>query len=637
MEFSESLPQLATDLETLYRAYETAGLFAEKAESDIARKLLGGSEDAYRFKRDFLLVDALLRNRLGRLVSGGSLSHIAVFGGNNVGKSTTVNILAGGKVAAASPEGGYTRNAHGFSLRPPRREAMLGSNPYAFTRFQPISPDQFRADPKVDHYVLVQLESWALPQDVGLWDVPDCDSTESRGYLPAVLEAVAVADVVVYVTSGERYAVANLLEWVFLLNDAGIELVECLNRTRRTDHPAVMKNQREKHFPRMAEQLGLRPPDPPIIGLRYLVEGDEHELWGVAHSEAAELRDQAIQSLRSVDRQKAGVAAVRFASRRLERLVEPVRLEVLAKQQWGEAVEAAVRDFLRIYQQKYLTSDKTVEPFTRLNIAILDLLDPDIPGLREGIRALRWVTRWPVKVVLAIGGRIFEFAQDYFRQSPAKLDAEKLPPELQVCTDAHAYVLNRLSRFIEGARAAPRHHPFWDAIGEAWKEELPALSEQLLQQVQVHMDKTEASIRQTAAEILNQLRASPVLLNTMRTVKVAANIGGVLAAFILSDGGFVYDLLEEAVIAPALVSSVEAATVASIEQFVKSRKDKLMDGLLADAKEIAVKLYRQPLTEMAELAMGKTATLGVAAELPDRLIRTLKTIAATLENDSVPS
>ena len=97
-----------------------------------------------------------------------------------------------------------------------------------------------------------------LPPDVVLWDMPDCDATGSRTYMDAVVEAVTVADVVIYVTSVERYAVAHLLEWVFLLHDAGIDVVECLNKTRRREQERVIAHQRCTHFPELARRLGLR-------------------------------------------------------------------------------------------------------------------------------------------------------------------------------------------------------------------------------------------------------------------------------------------------------------------------------------------------------------------------------------------
>jgi hypothetical protein len=110
------LSKIVGDFDTLYRAYELAGLLAEDASSEAASKLLGSGDDIYRFKREFLLAEALIRNRVGRLVYGDNrLRHLAVFGGNNVGKSTVLNILAAEKVTSTSPEGGHV-TVHGLRV-----------------------------------------------------------------------------------------------------------------------------------------------------------------------------------------------------------------------------------------------------------------------------------------------------------------------------------------------------------------------------------------------------------------------------------------------------------------------------------------------------------------------------------------
>ena len=86
------LSQVVSDFDVLYRAYARAGLLAEETHTETAQKLLGSGDDVYRFKRAFLLAEALIWNRVGRLVYGSNdLRYLAVFGGNNVGKSTVVN------------------------------------------------------------------------------------------------------------------------------------------------------------------------------------------------------------------------------------------------------------------------------------------------------------------------------------------------------------------------------------------------------------------------------------------------------------------------------------------------------------------------------------------------------------------
>ncbi len=624
----ELLSQVVSDFDVLYRAYARAGLLAEEAHTETAQKLLGSGDDVYRFKRAFLLAEALMRNRVGRLVHGdGGLRHLAVFGGNNVGKSTVVNILAAEKVASTSLEGGHTRHAQAFcgpSVQESGRQ-LCGDNPYAFCRFTLVAVGALDRQ-RFDQYGVGRRSTDVLPPDIVLWDMPDCDATESRKYMYAVVEAVTVADALVYVTSVERYAVAHLIEWLFLLHDAGIDCVECLNKTRHRDQRVVIENQRTTHFPEMARQLDMPAPTPPVVGLRYLVEGEEHDLWGPDHPEAAQLRDTAMELLARTDHAQSGARALSFVIRRVDWLLEPAQMEVLAKGQWATTVEAAVQDFVTLYKQAYLQSDQVIEPFSRLNLAILTLLDPNIPGLNQTLQVLRWVTRWPSRLVLAIGRQVLSIML-----GSGTPEADMLPPELQAYSDAHTIVLNKLGALIDSARQAPRHHPFWDALSTAWTEELKSLSERFGEYIQQHMMETDREIMQMAQEIYEQLQQRPLLLNTLRSVRVTANVGGALVGFILpGHGGVVPDLLEELVIAPALITGVETVTSGAVESFVQGRKTHLVEQLQHDARTIAAQLYRDPLLSIAHAAMQKTGTLGVSQDVLERLPTTLMQLHAQL-------
>ena len=501
----ELLAKIVSDCDAVYRAYERAGLLAGEAHTEAAKKLLGGGDDLYRFKREFLLVEALLRNRVGRLVHGSNaLQHVAVFGGNNVGKSTVVNILAGEEAASTSPHGGHTQHAQAFfpPLAQNGERRLFDDNPYAFHRFHP-TPIAALDRTQFNQYGEGRLSSGVLPEGVVLWDMPDCDSTESRKYIPAVVEVAALADVIIYVTSVEKYAVSHMVEWVFLLHAAGIAFLECLNKTRQRDQAEVIRSQRMRHFPEMARQLSLPAPDPQIVGLRYLVEGKEQDFWGPHHPEAAKLRSAVLEMLRRSDQAAAGIAALNFCLQRVERLLEPARMEVLAKEQWTVAVENAIQDFSAVYEQEYLQSDKVIDPFNRVNLEILTLLDPNIPGLHQASQAIRWITRWPAKLVLTIGRHVFGLLL-----GDGEEQVSKLPPELKAYSDAHMFVLNELGAMIDSASKAPRRHPFWDALSAAWTEELKPLSEQFGERIQRHMAETDAEVKKTAREIYQALAHS---------------------------------------------------------------------------------------------------------------------------------
>jgi hypothetical protein len=215
--------------------------------------------------------------------------------------------------------------------------------------------------------------------------------------------------------------------------------------------------------------------------------------------EASQLRDAALDMLAKVNRATAGAAALHFVlrdlrdgARRVDRLLEPARMEVFGKEQWAAAVEAAVKDFVAVYEQEYLQSDKVIEPFSRLNLEILSLLDPNIPGLNQALQAIRWITRWPSRLILAIGRRVLSV----FLGGDDKVD--KLPPELKAYADAHTVVLSRLGSLIDSLSKAPRHHPFWDALSAVWTEELKSVSEQFGERIKRHMAETDQEVKHTA-------------------------------------------------------------------------------------------------------------------------------------------
>ena len=192
-------------------------------------------------------------------------------------------------------------------------------------------------------------------------------------------------------------------------------------------------------------------------------------------------------------------------------------------------------------------------------------------------------------------------------------------------------VLSRLGALIESASQAPRHHPFWEVLRATWTAELKPLSERFGEYIQRHMVRTEHEITQAAQDIYAQLQQRPFLLNMLRSVRVTANVGGVLVGFLLPvHGGLVQDLLEELVIAPALVTGVEAATTGAVASFVSGRRTQLIEKLLDDARTAAVQLYYNPLLRIAQAAIQQTSTLGVDKDILARLPATLAQLQAQL-------
>ena len=615
------LAKVVADFSTLRAAYAKAGLLQDPVPGSSAWRLLGSGEDIDRFRREFLLLDALVRNRVARLIiDGGTVRHLVVFGGNNVGKSTVINILAKCAVAGVSPEGGHTLHARVFSANPAR---LFGDNPYAFQGFTPVATNAL-AGARFDCYVVSLLDNGVMPSDVALWDTPDCDAVGSARYVSAVVETVAVADILLYVTSVEKYAVEHLVEWVFRVQDAGIPVVECLNKTAQRDRQTVIERQSNYVFPTMAKRLNLSTPEPTIFALKNMMEGDESDLWGPYHPEAGRLREGVLSALRNTAGAAPGIRALDYVLRRLNTGLEPVQMEIEARQHWTAAVDTAVDGFVTSYERGYLTSEKVVEPVSRLNVQILELLDPDIAGLKQTMATIRWVTRWPARLILAIGRGVFTALFG----SGSSGDA-LIPPELKAYSEAHTELLNTLGRRIDLERAAVRHHPFWDSLSEQWQEQLKELTENFGAAVETHMKRTDEEINAAARDIFDTLKQRPATLNTLRGARVAANVGGALVGiFIPIKGGFVFDLLEEAIVAPAMMSAAEAATSSIAQNYVTGRRDAVVGKLKKDARSIAKLLYKVPLLAIAEVAMERAGALGVDNEILERLPNNLRQLQA---------
>ncbi|PPQ36232.1 GTPase [Rhodopila globiformis] len=610
---------IVADLETVRSACEQAGLPAESGPGSTAWTLLGGAEEADRFRREALMLGALMRLRVARLVFQRSgPRHLVVFGGNNVGKSTVVNILAAASVAGTSPEGGHTRHAEAFSMS---EGPLFAWNPYAFAHFRQVPPAALE-NADFDCYAVAPIASDVLPPDVVLWDSPDCDAVGSIRYLAAVVEAVAAADVVVYVTSVEKYAVADLVEWVFDLSDAGIPILECVNKTSRKDRSLLVQRQAEDVFPAVARRTGLRQPDIPVVALRYMTEGEEPDLWGEDHPEATDLRDAALSRLAERHEVEEARAALRSVRRRLDHVLEPARREHAVRATWRAAVRDAVAGFVRTYEAEYLSGESVIEPFKQLNATLLEMLNPDIPIMAGAIRGLRAVQRIPTRLLQAAARG---FASLFNEADHAD---SKLAPELKAYAMAHRSLLASLFETIAAERRAYHHHPFWDRLSDEWDRRTVRLADDFSQATVLHMERTDAEIKAAAADVLRALQQRPNVLTLLKMARVSLDVSGLLVGFAIPGHGSVaHDLLQDVVIAPAMLGATGFAASSAVEGYVAQRRAEIIDKLRADAREMADTLYVQPLEQLGDAIMASIGALGIDQALLDRLPADLRRLA----------
>src|SRR5262249_6215619 len=155
-----------------------------------------------------------------------------------------------------------------------------------------------------------------------------------------------------------------------------------------------------------------------------------------------------------------------------------------------------------------------IEPFKRLNLEILNLIDPNIPGLKSALSVLRWAMRWPSRLILNIGRQVLAVFND--GSGPGK----QLSGEAKAYSIAHSELLSTLGGLIDQARMDHHYHPFWDAVAREWDNQVKTLTEDFGTTIQKHMQETDRRIQEAAADIFLSLKQRPNLLRVLTVAKV---------------------------------------------------------------------------------------------------------------------
>lgn len=635
------LRALLGDLDKLAHAYTRAGLFGEEnpgqgsqaAGNQTSRAgvlpfgspVSAGRDEAFRLRRLLYLAHALLRNTVGGILTGAAKqrpAHATVFGGTQVGKSTTVNVLAGAPVARVHHTAGFTRHPQAFVPPSPASGDLFDGNPFCFDGFRQVPASELSLE-RPDEYAVSALEEPpALPQVV-LWDAPDCDAVGAWQYQRGLIEALTIADAVVYVTSREKYAINAILEWLFLLLDAGIPVAVCLNMTPVPQQRDILESLKEA-LGQVATRHGADPQATaealaPAAAFEYVPGGDVTLLYGMEYEPSNRLR-KAVQLLadRSVaDRPARARRALAFVRRCVETVAAPALAELNAARAWEEEVERALDTFAEDYRENYLDDPTRYDAFNLVGIEILALLDPPIPGLSKSLAVVRRTLSVPGRV-LAMGGRAL---WRLVTSQPQGLHrpTEEITPEVQTFQQAHERLLNNLARTIgQQQQAAGHHRPFWDALDWCWEQAVNALQYDFRSQLQSQRERHEALVRQTARNIYEELAKDPVRLNVLRTGRLTADAAAVIIA-IKTGGVGVHDFL----VTPALMSVVEGVSQMLTENYVQHQRQVLREKLLEDTRSFADSVYGTRLRQLGRDALQDAGFLDLDADamraLPARI------------------
>ncbi len=241
------------------------------------------------------LASALTRNVIGPFLEGQPAKplHIAVVGGAGAGKSTVVNFLAGSRRRRGQPAG----RVHAPPDRVPARRP--GDSVAELHRLHGNAPAPQRREAREHGRRRLPGPSHAAGKDdenpladFVIWDCPDMTTWASAGYVNRLMEVAALADVVVYVASDERYNDEVPTQFLHLLVKAGKAVVVVLTKVREADAPALADHFRREILGRLPKLPDGTIPAVPVIAFPQMPQSERTDPTGAGAKHRVQLLNQ---------------------------------------------------------------------------------------------------------------------------------------------------------------------------------------------------------------------------------------------------------------------------------------------------------------------------------------------------------
>lgn len=495
------------------RAIRTSSALNSGAEAELGRFLAGLA--ARHTDRD--LVFALRLAETGMTVLQGAsvtVPTVAVIGPTQTGKSTVVNLIAGGRFVETSPLAAHTRRAGLLAVNTPSEGVTMG-----------VEGD-LRVVPRT-------VES-DCPSCL-IWDTPDFDSNAADEYRDQVARVCALADLIVVVLTKEKYADQSVWRVLETLAPLRTPTVICLNKCD-VDAKVLLPVLR-----RRLKEHPVVPAETPVVPLPRLAM-DDHAA-AAANDDVAAFRRVVFEHLsrRPIPARRGGLA--RLMERDWAVWTAPVEQELSWHRDWTSLVAAHTAAFLERYRSEYIDHTRHHDVAQKAILGLLELLE--IPALAGPMSRTRRALTWPFRKLAGSFGR------------PVGRDQDQ---ELVVLEAAIEHYMLSLRSEALGHRGS-----WWRAVAGLLSEREKGLRGDFRQSIDAYREAFQPRIDALSRELYEQLKHNPLTLNALRATRVSADAGGIVLAIKTGTLG-----LYDALFAPAVVSLTSYLTESAVGQYLRT-------------------------------------------------------------------
>ncbi len=526
-----------------------------------------------------ILAETLLGERLMRSEARVSPLQVAVIGPTQAGKSTVVNLLLGIHKAESSPLAAFTRELNGFVQC--RHGEDVGW-------IRGIFGDE--------HLRLEKVEHQAGP-DAVVWDTPDFDSHRSHDYRTLIAKVGGLADVIVLVVSKEKYADLSVWETLDALRPLDRKLVVCLNKVSSDQEvlaEAVRERLRESEWD----------DEVPVVVLPYTPQKDAYQALSKI-PEVALLRSTVLDSGHRCDEACRLIGLCAVIERNWQDWLNPVMAEINAANSWEREVGRRLNDAMATYEEQYLDHASHNDAFKQAVVQLLELLE--IPALARPLTKDRNVLTWPLRRFTGL------FDDD---SQKSRGDAEAT-----ILNDVRDHALLSLHAVIvQGTDDPGQAGAWWRGLNRSYGGASESLKLGFIDAVKRYQADFEPEIEDAARSLYARLEENPLVLNTLRASRVAADTAGVIFAVKTGTVG-----VTDALLTPAMLSLTSMLTESAVGQYVESVRENLLDRQRALVRELFRKEVRDTLIDLPSRSSAAGLFL-VDAEDLDRLERLKKEV-----------